>query len=124
MRKRNRQKLTVRLTALEIKKDRKEISRAATITDVPSAHMSLDEWLKLQEKQYLAQILDACRGNVGLTAQSCGIPVRTLFRKMRLYGLDKRAFKKNPATGRSSSISPAVQEGETKRREPHRSNHS
>lgn len=55
---------------------------------------SLDEWLKEQEKQYLTQKLDAFGGNVGMTAKSCGIGVRTLSRKMRLYGLDRRIFKK------------------------------
>ncbi|HWP58361.1 MAG TPA: sigma-54 dependent transcriptional regulator [Candidatus Acidoferrales bacterium] len=72
---------------------------------------SLDEWLREQEKQYLAQKLEAFDGNVGLTAKSCGIGVRTLSRKMRLYGLDRRLFKKrkhipagpasNPPTVRS-----------------------
>jgi hypothetical protein len=36
---------------------------------------------------------------VGLTAKSCRIGVRTLSRKMRTYGLDKKLFKqKNDAT--------------------------
>ncbi|MGH7847161.1 MAG: sigma-54-dependent transcriptional regulator [Candidatus Binatia bacterium] len=60
----------------------------------PFSAASLDEWLKEQEKQYLTQKLDAFGGNVGMTAKSCGIGVRTLSRKMRLYGLDRRIFKK------------------------------
>jgi DNA-binding NtrC family response regulator len=58
----------------------------------------LNQWLQEKEKQYLAQKLDDFGGNVGLTAKSCRIGVRTLSRKMRNYGLDKRLFKqKNDA---------------------------
>ena len=58
----------------------------------------LNQWLQEKEKQYLAQKLDDFGGNVGLTAKSCRIGVRTLSRKMRTYGLDKRLFKpKNDA---------------------------
>jgi len=53
----------------------------------------LNQWLQEQEKQYLAQKLDDFGGNVGLTAKSCRIGVRTLSRKMRTYGLDKKRFK-------------------------------
>ncbi len=53
----------------------------------------LNQWLQEMEKQYLAQKLDDFGGNVGLTAKSCRIGVRTLSRKMRTYGLDKRRFK-------------------------------
>jgi len=63
-------------------------NEAMTVSSVP-----LNEWLKEQEKQYLAKKLDAFGGNVGLTAKSCRIGVRTLSRKMRSYGLDRRSFK-------------------------------
>jgi DNA-binding NtrC family response regulator len=53
----------------------------------------LNQWLQEKEKQYLAQKLDDYGGNVGLTAKSCRIGVRTLSRKMRAYGLDKKLFK-------------------------------
>jgi two-component system, NtrC family, response regulator AtoC len=53
----------------------------------------LDQWLQEKEKQYLAQKLDDFGGNVGLTAKSCGIGIRTLSRKMRQYGLEKKFFK-------------------------------
>jgi DNA-binding NtrC family response regulator len=57
----------------------------------------LNQWLQEQEKQYIAQRLDDCGGNVGLTAKSCRIGVRTLSRKMRAYGLDKKRFKQKNA---------------------------
>ena len=53
----------------------------------------LNQWLQEKEKEYLAQKLDDFGGNVGLTAKSCRIGVRTLSRKMHAYGLDKKLFK-------------------------------
>ncbi|MEX0802007.1 MAG: sigma-54 dependent transcriptional regulator [Candidatus Binatia bacterium] len=55
----------------------------------------LKQWLVEKEKQYLAQKLNDFGGNVGLTAKSCRIGLRTLFRKMHQYGLDKAVFKQN-----------------------------
>jgi DNA-binding NtrC family response regulator len=54
----------------------------------------LDEWLKKQEKAYLIQKLQASRGRIGPAAKSCGVDVRTLHRKMRLYGLNKKDFSR------------------------------
>jgi Nif-specific regulatory protein len=53
----------------------------------------LKQWLVEKEKQYIAQKLNDLGGNVGLTAKSCRIGVRTLSRKMQQYGLDKAVFK-------------------------------
>jgi DNA-binding NtrC family response regulator len=55
--------------------------------------LPLSQWLQEQEKKYLAQRLNDFGGNVGLTAKSCRIGVRTLSRKMRQYRLDKTRFK-------------------------------
>jgi DNA-binding NtrC family response regulator len=60
-----------------------------------AASASLRQWLRDQEKFYISQKLEDLGGNVGLTAKSCRIGVRTLSRKMRLYGLDKKLFKEN-----------------------------
>jgi len=54
---------------------------------------SLRQWLKQMEKNYLARKLEDLGGNVGLTAKTCRIGVRTLSRKMRSYGLDKKLYK-------------------------------
>ena len=73
----------------EYKQDKKTAGADAPLTD----------WLKEQEKQYLAQKLAVSQGNIALTARSCGIGIRTLSRKMREYGLDKKSFKqKEPVT--------------------------
>jgi hypothetical protein len=42
-------------------------------------------------------------GNIGLTAKSCGIALRTLSRKMHQYGLDKAVFKQKETTLQSYS---------------------
>jgi len=55
----------------------------------------LDEWVRNQERAYLIQRLQAFSGRIGPTAKSCGVDVRTIHRKMRLYGLDKKDFSRN-----------------------------
>jgi DNA-binding NtrC family response regulator len=60
------------------------------------AASSLRQWLREKEKYYLSRKLEDLGGNISLTAKSCRIGVRTLSRKMRTYGLDKRIFKEKP----------------------------
>jgi transcriptional regulator with PAS, ATPase and Fis domain len=62
----------------------------------------LRQWLLEKEKQYLVQKLNDCGGNVGLTAKSCRIGVRTLSRKIQQYGLDKAVFKQRESATNSS----------------------
>jgi two-component system, NtrC family, response regulator AtoC len=72
------------------------------------AEASLGDWLKEQEKHYLAQKLAVFQGNIAVTARSCGIGVRTLSRKMRQYELDKSSFKqKGAAESAADSENPA-----------------
>jgi DNA-binding NtrC family response regulator len=54
---------------------------------------TLDEWLMEQEKQYLIQQLGSYGGRIALTAKNLGLGIRTLTRKMRLYGLEKKNFR-------------------------------
>ena len=56
--------------------------------------LPLYQWIREREKEYLIHKLSAFRGRIGLTAKSCGMEVRTLHRKMQLYGLDKKTFSK------------------------------
>lgn len=55
--------------------------------------LPLPQWLREREKQYLIQKLQTFGGSIGLTAKSCHVDARTLYRKMRLYGLDKKTFR-------------------------------
>ena len=61
--------------------------------DSVSTTVTLDAWLKEQERQYLIRQLEAFGGKIGLTARSCGVGIRTLSRKLRLYGLDKKTYQ-------------------------------
>jgi DNA-binding NtrC family response regulator len=58
------------------------------------ASTTLARWLDEKEKQFIAQKLEDCGGNIAVTAQSCGIALRSLHRKMQKYGLDKKRFKR------------------------------
>jgi DNA-binding NtrC family response regulator len=58
------------------------------------ASTTLSRWLHEKEKQFLTQKLEACGGNINVTARSCGIGLRSLHRKMQKYGLDKKFFKR------------------------------
>jgi two-component system, NtrC family, response regulator AtoC len=58
---------------------------------------TLARWLDEKEKQFLAQKLEDCGGNISVTAHSCGIGLRSLHRKMQKYGLDKKQFKRKPS---------------------------
>ena len=58
-----------------------------------SPTLPLRQWLNEQEKQYLLHQLEASSGRIGLTAKNCGMDVKTLYRKMRFHGLDKKGFQ-------------------------------
>jgi DNA-binding NtrC family response regulator len=59
-----------------------------------SPDVSLHQWMREQEKVYLIRKLKSFGGRIDLTAKSCGVDVRTLHRKMQIYGLDKKIFTK------------------------------
>jgi DNA-binding NtrC family response regulator len=85
--------------------------KTTPIIEVPFAEEApLDEWVKDQERAYLIRRLQAFRGRIGPTAKSCGVDVRTLHRKMRLYGLDKKDFSRNAVGSYSklTTISPGI----------------
>lgn len=65
--------------------------------NVTSPGFPLSQWLKEQEKQYLVRQLEFFGGRINLTAKNSGLGVRTLCRKMRIYGLDKKYFRPNCA---------------------------
>jgi DNA-binding NtrC family response regulator len=54
---------------------------------------SLREWLEEQERQYLTHQLSIAGGKIAITAANCGVDAKTLYRKMRSYGLDRRVFQ-------------------------------
>jgi len=54
---------------------------------------TLNDWLMEHEKQYLIQQLGSYQGKIALTAKNSGLGIRTLTRKMRQYGLEKKDFR-------------------------------
>ena len=85
--------------------------RKTSSIEVPiSEEAPLEEWVKEQERAYLIRRLQAFRGKIGPTAKSCGVDVRTIHRKMRLYGLDKKDFSRNAGNSYSkpTTVSPSV----------------
>jgi DNA-binding NtrC family response regulator len=70
----------------------------------------LSEWMRDQEREYLVRKLKTFRGRVGLAAKSCGVDVRTMYRKMRLYGLDKKSFTTH-AQNSSPNLNPIRHRG-------------
>lgn len=69
---------------------------------------TLARWLDEKEKQFLAQKLDDCGGNINVTARTCGIGLRSLHRKMQKYGLDKKRYK-HRSTEPPDSNKPAIE---------------
>lgn len=57
---------------------------------------TLNDWLMEQEKQYLIQQLGSYQGKIAVTAKNSGLGIRTLTRKMRQYGLQKKDFRPKP----------------------------
>jgi DNA-binding NtrC family response regulator len=58
----------------------------------PTPDAPLLQWVREREKEYLVRKLEAFNGRIDLTAKSCGVDVRTIHRKMRIHGLDKKDF--------------------------------
>ena len=71
----------------------KKVSRDQEVQNIATPDFSLSQWLQAQEKQYLIQQLKAFGGRVDLTANACKIGERTLSRKIRFYGLDRKTLR-------------------------------
>jgi two-component system, NtrC family, response regulator HydG len=69
-----------------------------------SLDVSLNEWIREQEKAYLIHKLKLFRGRIDLTARSCGVDARTIHRKMQSYRLDKKAFSKGAGMRRPVQV--------------------
>jgi len=70
----------------------------------------LREWLIEQEKRYLLQQLEASGCKISLTARNIGVDVKTLYRKMRQYGLNKRDFQDKGSSASSPEDENSVSE--------------
>ncbi len=63
--------------------------------------------IQAYERQYLEHVLEQSGGRIGDTARRAGIDPRTLYNKMRSYGLRKERFR----SSRPASSRPAVEPG-------------
>ena len=57
-----------------------------------STELPLHKWVEEKEKEYLIQKLKTSRGRIDLTAKNCGVDARTIHRKMKYYGIEKKVF--------------------------------
>lgn len=55
--------------------------------------LSLKQWVSKSEKDYLRDLLIKHKGKIGATAKEAKVDDKTLYRKMKRYGLDKESFK-------------------------------
>jgi len=78
----------------------KKVSRVQEGQTIATPDFSLSQWLQAQEKRYLIQQLRAFGGRVDLTAKACKIGGRTLSRKIRFYGLDKKTIRQKSSEHR------------------------
>jgi DNA-binding NtrC family response regulator len=87
--------LTKSRTIEEVELSEKPL-RAEGSGETISPSLPLLQWVREQERAYLMQKLKTFGGKMEVTAKSCGVDVRTIHRKMRLYGLDKKVFHNTP----------------------------
>ncbi|MBI4872561.1 MAG: sigma-54-dependent Fis family transcriptional regulator [Candidatus Riflebacteria bacterium] len=62
--------------------------------DLPLKDLS-QRLLQQLEQDYLSEMLRRYHGNVGLASRQCGITRRSLYEKMKAYGLRKEEFKRS-----------------------------
>ncbi|MGE0822160.1 MAG: sigma-54-dependent transcriptional regulator [Candidatus Binatia bacterium] len=78
-----------------------------------STMLPLREWLSEQECHYLTHQLALSGGKIAVTAANCGVDAKTLYRKMRLYGLDRHEFhhgdeEKTDTVNGTGTVSPTT----------------
>jgi len=68
------------------------------------SELSMNQWIQEQEKAYLIHKLKTFGGRIDLTAKSCGVDSRTIYRKMMIYGLDRKVFSKAAPVDRFRTV--------------------
>ena len=87
-----------------------DLERISSTTDSGAGNkkfpseLSMNQWIQEQEKAYLIHKLKTFRGRIDLTARSCGVDSRTIYRKMMIYGLDRKVFSKAGSVDRFRAV--------------------
>ncbi|HEX7126508.1 MAG TPA: response regulator [Thermodesulfobacteriota bacterium] len=90
---------------------RRQAPAAVVDTALPLLAMR-EKAVRQLERDYLIRVLTEERGHLGATARRAGVNAKTLYEKMRAYGLRKEDFRRRggfarAATAASSSSSPS-----------------
>jgi len=88
-----------------------EVPSNETSQNGVSPSLPLQNWLDIQEREYLLQQLAASGWKMGLAAKNCGVNVKTLYRKIQRYGLHKVGLKSRGET----FVLPVSEEAQTKK---------
>jgi len=70
------------------------VSPESSSVALPGLDLSLREQMINLERPYLKQALKLYRGSIKDVSEKSGLSPRTIYRKMKHYGLDKHDFKK------------------------------
>ena len=87
-----------------------DLERISSTTDAGVSNkkfpseLSMNQWIQEQEKAYLIHKLKRFGGRIDLTAKSCGVDSRTIYRKMMIYGLDRKVFSKPGSVDRLVAV--------------------
>ena len=80
-------------TVLQQARRNPSIGGGGGVRSTPLTDMSLKEVIEEAERGYLGKVLELNRGNIRETAARAGITTRSLYNKMRKFGLEKKDFK-------------------------------
>ena len=87
---------------------RSGVSSTADLVDTDTLTIAVPGWRSMTlselrsavvtqaERQHLETLLETTGGRVGEAARRAGIDRRTLYERMRAYGLDKQSFRRRP----------------------------
>lgn len=83
---------------------RRQVSAAVVDTGLPLLAMR-EKAVRQLERDYLVRVLTEERGHLGATARRAGVNAKTLYEKMRAYGLRKEDFRRRGGFARAAAAS-------------------
>jgi DNA-binding NtrC family response regulator len=81
---------------------RKQQAAAVVDTGIPLLAMR-EKAVRQLERDYLVRVLTEERGHLGATARRAGVNAKTLYEKMRAYGLRKEDFRRRGGFARTAA---------------------